>query len=395
MRAHPHYRVSRCWLVLTLSVLQYLVVVGIIMSLDLYKPSLDGRQQPSPWQVVNYDSDNAWGQSPWHPRSFDNDMCNCEQVATLDHSDYYDFRPFLLYKFPVFRFSFLMYVLLTLISCYVECQHWAPYKAQRRQLVIPLAPISAEPTAVVVTVPDGLSSGQQMMVDTPGTEQQAQVIIPEGLASGQQFRVELAQPPCTQAAPPPQSARWILPPAVSIVCVKDWRQWEAVSTVWGLPRPLENRDHGSTEVEQNRSIHDSSLNPVHSSGDSVQQTFAQAESMLDAHAGPSSPAERAQLAYRWLYEKSYEYPSRASCISLLFSLFFANNIGLLNMALGVWIYWHAWNVCCCGPLLRCRDGQQTRKLKRAQTTKCCINADGTPGCSCCCFMYAVIIFGFG
>ena len=345
--------------------------------------------------MVNYDSDNAWGQSPWHPRQFDNGMCNCEQVAMLDHSDYYDFRPFLLYKFPMFRFSFLMYVLLTLMSCWVECQHWAPYKAQRSQLVTPLAPISAEPTAVVVTVPEGLSSGQQMTVDIPGTGQQTQVTIPEGLASGQQFRVELAHPASTQAASPPQNARWILPPAVSIVCVKDWRQWEAVSTVWGLPRPLVNRGHGSTEVEQDGSADDSSLNPVHSSGDSVQQTFAEAESTLNVHAGPYSPAERAQLAYKWLCERSYEYPSRASCISVLFSLLFANNVGLLNMALGVWIYWHSWNVCCCGPLLRCRDGQQTRKLMRAPTTKCCTNADGTAGCSCCCFMYAVIVFGFG
>lgn len=367
----------------------------------LYKPSLDELQQPPPpWHVVNYDSDNAWGQSPWHWN--ENDLCNCEGVASMDYSDYTDFRPFVAYKVPIFTFSFLVYAFLSALSCWIECRHWGAYKAQHGQLVTPLAPIAAEPIGVVVTVPAGASFGQQLTVDTPDG-QQAQVMIPAGLHSGQQFRAEIAQQPAstsTQAAvtPPSHTAEWILPPAVNIGCVKDWRQWEAVATVWGLPRPLVNSSHSAgasgTEVEHDEPD-DSAINPVYPAGDvGQQQTLAQAETMLDAQ-GADSPAERAQLAFKWMREKSYAHPSRASCASVAFSLFFANSVGLLNMAFGVLIYWHALNVCCCGPLLRCWDGRQARKLQRTKTNICCANADDTPGCSCCCFIYAAVVYLFG
>ena len=320
-------------------------------------------------------------------------MCNCEGAASLDFSDYYEFRPFLFYKMPIFTFSCMMYIVLTALSCWLECRHWAPYKAQHGQLVTPLAPIAAspEPTTVVATVPSG-TWGNKMTVDAPWG-QQVQVTIPAGLTSGQQFRAEITEQPAsasTQATPP--GGGWILPPAVNVACVKDWRQWEAVSTVWGLPRPLVNAAHGSGTGDEGAD--DSSSNPVHPDGQfAQQQTLAQAETVLEAQA--ASPVERARLAHKWLSEKSYKYPSRASCASAFFSLFFANAVGLLNMAFGVLIYWHSCNVCCCGPLLRCWDGKQARKRQQTTTTKRCANADNTSGCSGCCFIYAVVVYVFG
>ena len=66
--------------------------------------------------------------------------------------------------------------------------------------VIAVTPAPAFQQPMVVTVPKGMSGGQQLAVTDPTTGQQMTVAIPAGLSGGQQFQVAFP-PPMAQAPP--------------------------------------------------------------------------------------------------------------------------------------------------------------------------------------------------